>query len=186
MANEARDLAREEIDKIATVEENFEDDIAENKEDLLGETEYLGIKLEDSINTHQKIKKSLCGNVISLEENHSKTVLQTTDDMVVDTLGLIHNGFIFGAAEYAAVLSINEVNLVTISSKVKFLAPAKNGDIINFDAKAKFEDLRKREVKVIGEINEIKIFEGIFQAVVLENHILKTKLKNINKNYHAK
>ncbi len=186
MANEARDLAREEIDKIAPIEENFEDDIAENEEDLSGEKEYLGLKLEDEINTHQKIKKSLCGSVVSLEESRSETMLQTTDDMVVDTMGLIHNGFIYGAAEYAAILAINEVNLVTISSKVKFLAPAKNGDIINFNAKAKFEDLRKREVKVIGEINEIKIFEGIFQAVVLENHVLKTKLKNINKNYHAK
>jgi len=186
MINEARDLAHEEIDKIASIEENFEDEIDKNREASAEDIDFLVTELEDSRNTHQKIKKSLCGSVTLLEESHAKTILQTTDDMVVDSLGLIHSGFIFGAAEYAAISAINEVNLVTISSKVKFLAPAKNGDIINFDAQAKFEDLRKREVKVIGEINEIKIFEGVFQAVVLENHVLKTKLKNINKNYHAK
>ncbi len=185
MAKSAKNLAHEEIEKIQSHEEDFSKDIKdEDEENIFDENNHT--EDEDNLNTHQKIKKSLCGNVIFLEKGHSKTTLQTTNDMAVDILGLIHSGFIFGAAEYAAVSAINEENLVIISSKVKFLAPAKNGDLIEFEAKAKFEDARKREVKVIGEINEIKIFEGTYQAVVLENHILKTKLKNINKNYHAR
>ncbi|MFK5882137.1 MAG: PaaI family thioesterase [Sulfurospirillum sp.] len=184
MAKSAKNLAHEEIEKLSSQEEDFSEDINDEEENIFDENNH--IEDEENLNTHQKIKKSLCGNVIFLEKGHSKTTLQTTNDMSVDTLGLIHSGFIFGAAEYAAVSAINEENLVIISSKTKFLAPAKNGDLIEFDAKAKFEDSRKREVKVIGEINEIKIFEGTYQAVVLENHILKTKLKNINKNYHAR
>jgi len=184
MAKDAKELARDEIDKISSAEENFDDVFRDNSEDIMEDYNYA--EKAEALNTHKKIKKNLCGNIVSLEKNHAKTHLQTTDEMAVDTLGLIHSGFIAGAAEYAAIAAINEENLVIISSKIKFLAPAKNGDLIEFDAKAKFEDSRKREVKVIGEINEIKIFEGIFQAILLENHILKMKLKNITKDYHAK
>jgi acyl-coenzyme A thioesterase PaaI-like protein len=184
MAKSAKKLAQEELEKLSSKEEDINQDIENSNEEVMFD-ESTRIN-EEALNSHQKIRKSLCGNIISLEQGYSKTTLQTTDEMSVDTLGLIHSGFIFGAAEYAAVTAINEKNLVIISSKTKFLAPAKNGDLVEFEAKAKFEDLRKREVKVIGEINEIKIFEGVFQAVVLENHILKTKIKNINKNYHAK
>jgi len=185
MAKSAKNLAHEELEKISSVEEDFSQDIENSDEEhIFDDSNH--IENEENLNSHQKIKKSLCGNVIFLEKGHSKTTLQTTDDMSVDVLGLIHSGFIFGAAEYAAVSAINEENLVIISSKTKFLAPAKNGDLIEFEAIAKFEDARKREVKVTGEINKIKIFEGTYQAVVLENHILKTKLKNINKNYHAR
>jgi len=183
MTNSATMLANEELNNIHNAGEDFHNDFNDVNED---EVDASHIEDEDELNTHAKIKKSLCGNVIFLEKGHSKTTLQTTNDMSVDSLGLIHSGFIFGAAEYAAVAAINEENLVIISSKTKFLAPAKNGDLVEFDAKAKFEDARKREIKVIGKINEIKIFEGIFQAVVLENHILKTKLKDIDTDYHTK
>jgi len=183
MTNSATMLAQEEINNIHNVGEDFHNDFNDIDEDEVSDSH---VENEDELNTHAQIKKSLSGNVIFLEKGHSKTTLQTTNDMSVDSLGLIHSGFIFGAAEYAAVAAINEENLVIISSKTKFLAPAKSGDLVEFDAKAKFEDARKREVKVTGKINEIKIFEGIFQAVVLENHILKTKLKNIDADYHAK
>ncbi len=182
MADNTKAFAHKKEDKPSLDEENFNNDFEE--EDTYDKNGHM--EDEENLNTHQKIKKSLCGNVVFIEKGHSKTTLQTTGDMVVDSLGLIHSGFIFGAAEYAAVSAINEENIVIISSKTKFLAPAKNGDLIEFDAVAKFEDSRKREVKVIGEINEIKIFEGTYQAVILENHILKTKLKNVNKNYHAR
>ncbi len=181
MADDAKTLVHEEINNLSDTEEDFDD--FQNDENNL---EHSDFEDRDDLLTHTKVRSSLIGNIISLENSKSKTTLQTTDEMAVDTLGLIHNGFIFGAAEYAAAVAVNEENLVVISSKVKFLAPAKSGDLLEFRALAKFEDSRKREIKVVGEINEIKIFEGLFQAVLLENHILKTKIKDINKNYHAR
>ena len=44
--------------------------------------------------------------------------------------------------------------------------------------KSEIEDSRKREIKVVGKINDVKIFDGVFQAVVLETHILKSRLKH--------
>ena len=105
--------------------------------------------------------------------------------MAVDDFGLIHSGFIFGSAEYAAVASINQENVVVIACRSKFFAPAKVGNTIEFEAKGRFEDARKREVKVIGKINDIKVFEGVFQAVLLENHILKTKIDELQASLDA-
>lgn len=184
MATTASALARDEIKRISTPEESFEDDFDDmDSPEYSQESEY---PTRDDLLTHQKIRTSLSGNIISLDNSTSRTSLQTTNEMSVDSLGLIHSGFIFGAAEYAAAIAVNEENLVIIAAKTKFLAPAKSGDLIEFEAKAKFEDSRKREIRVTGEISEIKIFEGVFQAVVLEKHILKTKIKNIDIDYHAR
>lgn len=136
---------------------------------------------QEDLKTHTRIRTNLCGTIISMEQGHSKVNLQTTKDMVVDDLGLIHSGFIFGAADYAASVAVNEPNVIIIASRSKFLAPAKMNDLIEFEAAAKFEDSRKREIKVSGYINDIRIFEGIFQAVVLENHIFKTKIRHLKR-----
>ncbi|WP_331775815.1 hotdog domain-containing protein [Sulfurospirillum sp. 1612] len=185
MPQAAHALASEELNKFTeTQEESFENDFNDlDESESMLEREH---DLRDDLHTHQKLKSTFSGQITSLENSFAQTVFHTTQEMSVDMLGLVHNGFIASAAEYAAIAAINEENLVIIAAKSKFLAPAKSGDIIDFKAKAKFEDSRKREVNVTGEIGEIKIFEGIFQAVVLEKHILKTKLKNINTDYHAR
>ncbi|MBE0492050.1 MAG: PaaI family thioesterase [Sulfurospirillum sp.] len=136
---------------------------------------------QDELKTHNRIRNNLCGTIIKLEQGASRVNLQTTKEMVVDDFGLIHSGFIASAADYAASVAINEENLVIIASRIKFLAPAKLNDLIEFTAKAKFEDSRKREIRVSGYINEIHVFEGIFQAVILENHILKADIKHLKK-----
>lgn len=138
---------------------------------------------EDSLKTHQRTKSNLFGNLITLDRGHSKVNLLTTIDMVVDELGLIHSGFIFSSADYAAATAVNEEHVVIIGARTSFLAPAKVGDLIEFEAKAKFEDSRKREITVTGKINDIKIFEGIFHAVVLDKHIFKVKIKNARREY---
>ncbi len=135
------------------------------------------------LKTHKRVNSTFCGSITALEENYSKVSLLTINEMVVDELGLVHSGFIFSSASYAAAIAINSENSVIIGCKTNFLAPAKVGDHIEFEARVKFEDLRKREVNVIGKINDIKIFQGIFQVVVLEKHIFKTKIKNVKRKY---
>ncbi len=185
MPSAVHELASKELDKLSeSKEESFENDFDDlDQSESILESEY---DLREDMHTHQKLKPTFSGQITSLGNSLAQTVFHTTNEMSVDMLGLVHSGFIAGAAEYAAIAAINEENLVIIASKTKFLAPAKSGDIIAFKAKAKFEDSRKREVNVTGEISEIKVFEGIFQAVVLEKHILKTKLKNIDTDYHAR
>ncbi|MFG5142702.1 hypothetical protein O8I45_12840, partial [Campylobacter lari] len=37
------------------------------------------------------------------------------------------------------------------------------------------DDSRKREVKVVGFVNEIKIFDASFQVITTDDHIFKLK-----------
>ena len=52
----------------------------------------------------------------------------------------------------------------SIGARINFFGPLKLGDVVEFDAQARFEESRKREVKVIGYVKEIKIFGGCLSA----------------------
>ena len=177
MAKNKMSLAQEALDKIPS----FEDE-TESAEGLLND----GTFFNDELKTHQKIKTTFSGSLVELKKNKAKVILQTTHEMSVDEFGLIHSGFIFGAAEYAAIAAVNEENLVIIGCKSKFFAPAKVGDLIVLEAQGRFEEARKREIKVVGFINEIKVFEGLFHAIILENHILKTKIDELQASMNGK
>jgi acyl-coenzyme A thioesterase PaaI-like protein len=98
--------------------------------------------------------------------------------MAVDELGLIHGGFTFGAADFCAMATINHPNVVLTNSKSKFLAPVKVGDIVIFESEIVFDDDRRQEVNVIGKIDDIKVYEGVFGTVVLQKHVLKLKISD--------
>jgi len=181
MAKSRAALAQEAIDGLGSINDPFGDEI-----EVVEENTDSNNFLNEDLLTHSKIKSSFVGSLTKLEKSISKVALQTTNEMVVDEFGLIHNGFIFGSAEYAAIAAVNQANVVIIGCRAKFFAPAKLGDIIEFEAKGRFEEARKREIKVVGRINEIKVFEGIFQAILLENHILKTKIDDLQANFTAK
>ena len=133
------------------------------------------------IKTSPAIKLNLSGAATLIEKNHAKTKFYTNNEMTADSEGLIHTGFILSAANYAALLAINEPFCVTISARINFFGAIKLGDVVEFEAKAHFEESKKREVRVIGKTKDIKIFEGTFQLVTLEEHIFQAQQKNIQK-----
>jgi len=76
--------------------------------------------------------------------------------------------------------AVNDPNVVLVNSNCKFLSPVKVGDKVLFKAKQLHQESRKREIEVEGYLNEVKVFDGKFMAVVLEKHILALKLaKNV-------
>ncbi len=176
----AKQMAKDLINQTGEMSEDLDDVLNDDVESTLHDLSDNNNK--EDLKTHGRIRSNLCGTIIELEQGRSKVTLQTTKDMVVDDMGLIHSGFIFGAADFAACAAVNESNVVVIGSRSKFFAPAKINDLIEFEATAKFEDSRKREIKVSGYINEIRVYEGVFHAVVLENHIFKTKIKHLRRN----
>ncbi len=126
------------------------------------------------IKTHQKINKTLCGKPTAVEDDKFASVeLITTKDMVADEKGLIHGGFIFGAADYCAMLSVNHPNVVLGGAEVKFLKPTKLGETLYFEGIVVSKDGKKRTVEVIGKNQKDQIvFNGIFTCFVLEKHVL--------------
>jgi acyl-CoA thioesterase len=128
------------------------------------------------VKTHERINQELCGEVIVLETGYVELRLTTIPEMVADDVGLIHGGFIFSAADYAAMLAVNERNVVLVASDCQFLSPVKFHDEVNFVARVRHKEGRKRNVHVEAYVLDIKVFEGEFKTVITERHVLKLKL----------
>ena len=123
-------------------------------------------------NTHLNINTTLCGKVTKLQENYSEVLLHTTQQMTADKQGLVHGGFIFGAADYAAMSAVNDPLVVLGASSSKFLAPVKVGDVVLCKATVVSEKGKKREVEVEAFVGEKLVFEGSFTTFVLDKHVL--------------
>lgn len=128
------------------------------------------------LSTHENINRDLSGEILKLESGYVETRLTTISEMVVDDQGLIHGGFIFGAADFAAMAAVNEKNVVLVGSDCQFLSPVKFGDEVNFVARVRHKEGRKRNVYVEAHVLDIKVFEGEFKTVITERHVLKLKL----------
>lgn len=128
------------------------------------------------IETHEKVNNDLNGEIIVLERGYVEVRLTTTPEMIADDVGLIHGGFIFSAADYAAMIAVNEKNVVLVASDCQFLSPVKFHDEVNIIARVRHKEGRKRNVHVEGYVLDIKVFEGEFKTVVTDRHVLKLKL----------
>ncbi|WP_099209787.1 hotdog fold thioesterase [Thermococcus henrietii] len=124
--------------------------------------------------THRLTSERLVGRPLKIEPGKAEVELLTTEEMAVDEYGLVHGGFTFGLADYAAMLAVNEPTVVLGKAEVKFLKPVKAGERLMAKAEV-IEDLgRKKLVKaeVSNEKNE-RVFEGTFHCYVLERHVLE-------------
>lgn len=124
------------------------------------------------LNTHLNIDSSLCGKVTKLQDNYAEVLFHTTKQMSVDSQGLVHGGFIFGALDYAAMSAVNDPLVVLGSASSKFTAPVKVGDAVLCKAKVISEKGKKREVEVEAFVDEKRVFEGNFTTFVLDKHVL--------------
>ena len=124
------------------------------------------------LNTHLNINTSLCGKVTKVDTNYAEVLLHTTQQMAADVQGLVHGGFIFGAADYAAMSAVNDPYVVLGSSSSKFIAPVKVGDAVLCKAMVVSEKGKKKVVDVEAFVNEKLVFEGSFTTFVLAQHVL--------------
>jgi len=135
-----------------------------------------GKKEEVILTTHNEINQDLSGELLVIEHGYVEVRLRTTPEMVADKHGLIHGGFIFSAADYAAMAAVNETNVVLVASECQFLSPVKLHDEVNIIARVRHKEGRKRNVNVVAFVYDIKVFEGEFKTVILDKHVLKLKL----------
>lgn len=127
-----------------------------------------------SQNTHLNVSKKLVGSVVSIEENKATVTLEITEEMIVDNYNLSHGGFVFGLADYAAMVAINEPTVVLGKAEVKFIKPVILNDKLTAIATiADNSNGKKITVSVnVFTANEQIVFEGTFVCFVLEKHIL--------------
>ncbi|MFX0177262.1 MAG: PaaI family thioesterase [Candidatus Hodarchaeota archaeon] len=126
--------------------------------------------------THTLINNQLCGTPIELDKGFAKIKLKTDTNMITDETGLIHGGFIFNLADFAAMLAVNHPNVVLGGANVKFIRPVVKGEILIAKALVDHRDGRKIIVKVEVFRGNEKVFNGEFFCFTPEKHVLK-KLK---------
>jgi acyl-coenzyme A thioesterase PaaI-like protein len=124
------------------------------------------------LNTHLKLDTNINGTVLELEEGYSKIKLITKDFMCADSQGLIHGGFAFCAADFAAMAAVNDPYVVLVKSETKFLAPVKLGETIIFEANITSKDRNRSTIEVTALVNENEVFKGTFYTATLKKHIL--------------
>ena len=123
--------------------------------------------------THLAADPAYCGRVEELGNGSAEVALDTTDTMVVDANGLVHGGFVFGLADYAAMLAVNEPYVVLGSAQTRFLKPVQLGDYVVARARTIGTEGRKHEVRVEAAVGPRTVFEGTFTCFVLERHVLE-------------
>ncbi len=125
------------------------------------------------VKTHKKIDRKLCGKPVELQEGRAKVEMITLPEMAADEYGLVHGGFIFGLADYAAMLAVNHPNVVLGAAEVKFLKPVRVGEKLVAEAEVIGEQGKKRNVKVSVRRDGEEIFVGNFICFVLDRHVLE-------------
>lgn len=123
-------------------------------------------------NTHLGINPALCGTPVALEEGSAVVELITTPQLAADERGLVHGGFVFGLADYAAMLAVNDPNVVLGAAETRFTAPVSAGEVVRATATRSTREGRKHTVAVVATVGERKVFTGTFTAFVLDRHVL--------------
>ncbi len=124
------------------------------------------------IDTHLKIDRQLCGVPLEVDGGRSRVELVTTGRMAADDSGLTHGGFIFGLADYAAMIAVNHPNVVLGAAEVKFLKPVRTGETVVAAAQTLSVSGKKHQVAVTVLRGETAVFSGTFTCFVLDRHVL--------------
>ena len=122
--------------------------------------------------THRCIDPTLVGSVLALAQGRASARLVTLPAMAADERGLVHGGFVFGLADYAAMLAVNDPNVVLGAAEVRFLAPVLVGEVVLAQAVRREGEGRKQVVDVCAKVGERVVFEGAFTTFVLARHVL--------------
>ena len=123
-------------------------------------------------NTHPSINRRLCGEPLKLGKGTACVALTAVPEMAADGRGLVHGGFVFGMADYAAMLAVNHPNVVLAGSEVRFLKPVAVGERLVADARIEETDGRKSRVRVEVRREGEMVMAGEFRCVTLDRHVM--------------
>jgi uncharacterized protein (TIGR00369 family) len=125
--------------------------------------------------THQSIDQRLCGQPVRIEKGFSRVEMTTSPDMAADPSGLVHGGFIFGLADYAAMIAVNHPNVVLGAADVKFLKPVRVAETVTSEAVVQEVQGKKHWVAVTVKQGQEVVFQGMFTCFVLDKHVLASQ-----------
>lgn len=121
--------------------------------------------------THLKIDPRWVGAPLELGEGSASAVLVTLPEMAADERGLVHGGFVFGLADYAAMLAVNDPNVVLGGAETRFLKPVRVGERLEARARIEETDGRKSRVRVEVLRGGEAVMTGTFSCFTLDRHV---------------
>jgi acyl-coenzyme A thioesterase PaaI-like protein len=125
-------------------------------------------------NTHSEIDQELCGEPLELAEGRGSARFVATQKMNTDAHGLVHGGFIFGLADHAAMLAVNDPHVVLGSADVRFIAPVVVGDVVIATAEVTEEKGKKRVLSVSAKVGDKEVLSGTMVAFVLDRSVTES------------
>ncbi len=125
------------------------------------------------VRTHQTIDPTLCGSPTQLAPGRATVELTTTAAMGADAHGLVHGGFVFGLADHAAMLAINEPTVVLGAANLRFLAPVTVGQTCVATAEVTAHEGKKHIVSVSVVVAETEVLSGELTCFVPSRHVLE-------------
>ena len=112
---------------------------------------------------------------MELREGSAEVELLTRPEMAADEQGLVHGGFVFGLADYAAMLAVNEPNVVLAGADVSFLKPVRVGERLLAIAAVGDVEGRKHRVHCAVRGADGDVLQGRFTCVVTRQHVLEAR-----------
>lgn len=125
-----------------------------------------------NVNTHLGISRELCGAPVTLASGSAALSMTAIPAMAADSMNMVHGGFVFGMADYAAMLAVNDPNVVLGSADMKFLKPVRVGETLLATATVKEEKGKKRVVEVTVTRGGEEVVSGTCICFVLDKHVL--------------
>jgi uncharacterized protein (TIGR00369 family) len=123
-------------------------------------------------NTHLGIDSELVGVVKEIGEGRAVVELLGTARMAADGRGLVHGGFTFALADYAAMVAVNDPNVVLGGANIKFTRPVTVGQTMIAEATVLSAEGKKRVLKTVVKVGDAVVLDGEMTAFVLPKHVL--------------
>ena len=124
------------------------------------------------VRTHTEIDPELCGSPLELGEGFAEVGMTATERMAVDDRGLVHGGFVFGLADHAAMLAVNEPTVVLGRAETRFVRPVVVGDELVAGAEIIERSGNKRVVYIEVRRGDEVTMTGELVCYVLDRHVL--------------
>ncbi len=127
------------------------------------------------IRTHRALDVALCGTPQALGAGTATVSMVPTPRMQADEHALVHGGFVFGLADHAAMLAINEPTVVLGAAELRFVAPVAVGQALVARAEVAERKGKKYLVDVEVHRGSTLVLSGRLTCFVPPRHVLAPK-----------
>ena len=125
------------------------------------------------VRTHTEISERYVGTPERVEDGLAVVSLPTNEEMRADETGLVHGGFVVGAADYAAMLAVNEPTVVLAGADVEFVAPMAAGEELHARAEVEEWEGRRADVTCTVTVDDETVMRGSFDCAVPDRHVME-------------